>query len=214
MEPATSLGAAATRARILQFYKRQAWLYDATRWLTLHGRSDGVRALDLERGESVLDLGCGTGLGFPLFEEGVGANGSITGVDMSAQMLRKARARIDRRGWRNVRLVEADVATLELGQRFDAVALLYALSMMSDWELVLANAARHVAARGRLVVLDFGGLDGAPALRSSYSRWLRANHTEPGRPYTVVLKGLFARVTEMQLFGGYARIVLASSRGS
>jgi ubiquinone/menaquinone biosynthesis C-methylase UbiE len=41
------------------------------------GREEAVRALDLERGDTVVDVGCGTGLNFPFLQEAIGPEGRI-----------------------------------------------------------------------------------------------------------------------------------------
>ena len=76
------------------------------------GRLAGINALRLSPGDTVVDLGCGTGLNFPLLMERIGPGGLLVGVDRSHEMLRVAHRRVVRRGWDNVRLVGADASTL------------------------------------------------------------------------------------------------------
>ncbi|BAS09291.1 match to protein family HMM PF08241 [Arthrobacter sp. Hiyo4] len=63
----------------------------------------------------MLDIGCGTGLNFPLLQERIGAAGTIVGIDRSAGMLRQARRRAEARGWQNVILIQADMVLLDPG---------------------------------------------------------------------------------------------------
>ena len=196
-------------AEVLAFYRRQASIYDLTRWLTLRGRHTAIAALQLEAGQSVLDLGCGTGLAFSGLAAGVGAQGTVLGVDFSPHMLEIGRRRIQRHGLRNVSVIQADLTTLSLHKQFDAVACFYSLSMIADWETALACASRHVSQAGRIVVLDFGWLTYS-ALRAPYERWLRANWTQPGRPYSAALGSMFSRVQVRSLLGGYVQIVTAT----
>ncbi|MFM9432783.1 class I SAM-dependent methyltransferase, partial [Arthrobacter sp. MP_2.3] len=53
----------------------------------------GIGALAPATGQQVLDIGCGTGLNFPLLQQRVGASGTIVGIDRSAEMLHHARRR-------------------------------------------------------------------------------------------------------------------------
>src|SRR5680860_236148 len=76
------------------------------------GRIAGIRALQLKPGDRVLDIGCGTGLNFPLLREAVGPGGRIVGVDISGEMLQRSRTRAARRGWANVEVVHADATTI------------------------------------------------------------------------------------------------------
>lgn len=118
-------------------------------------REVALRDLDPRPGETVLDVGCGTGGGVVALREAVGPDGLVTGIDNSPAMLTRARRRVDDRGWTNVRLHLADVSRLPLGrEEFDAAIALSSLSAMPD----VATAVRHVydALRpgGRLFVFD------------------------------------------------------------
>ena len=122
--------------------------------LDLEGFDDDV-ALYLELvdglgGLDVLELGCGTGrVAVPLAEAGL----RVTGVDLSAAMLARAR---ERAGGLPLRLVEGDMRTLDLAERFGAVLLpLGGLQhMASTGEVVaaLTTLARHLAPDGVAVV--------------------------------------------------------------
>jgi SAM-dependent methyltransferase len=75
------------------------------------------RAVDLlvpKPGETIADLGCGTGLSFAAIEEGIGPHGRLVGVELSAEMLARARERVADHRWRNVELIEGDVADADL----------------------------------------------------------------------------------------------------
>jgi demethylmenaquinone methyltransferase/2-methoxy-6-polyprenyl-1,4-benzoquinol methylase len=50
-------------------------------------RKRAVRALNLQRGDTVVDIGCGTGLNFPLLQGAIGPEGTIVGVDLTDAML-------------------------------------------------------------------------------------------------------------------------------
>jgi ubiquinone/menaquinone biosynthesis C-methylase UbiE len=66
-----------------------------------------VDLLPLRRGDVVLDVGCGSGLCFPLLQPRVGPQGMVVGVEPSTDMLALAATRVQEAGWRNVLLVEA-----------------------------------------------------------------------------------------------------------
>jgi demethylmenaquinone methyltransferase/2-methoxy-6-polyprenyl-1,4-benzoquinol methylase len=70
-------------------------------------RRRAVRRLELHEGETVVEIGCGTGLNFPLIEHDIGPGGKLIGVDLTPEMLARARRRVDRHGWTNVELVQS-----------------------------------------------------------------------------------------------------------
>src|SRR3990172_12612029 len=90
-------------------YKRLAGGYDSLGRIRLAEsvRRQAVRLLALKQGDVVLDVACGTGLSFPHIQERIGPQGQLIGVDLSAEMLAKAREKVTQAGWRNVTLIYA-----------------------------------------------------------------------------------------------------------
>jgi SAM-dependent methyltransferase len=111
----------------------------------VHGEVAFIEALE-PRPASVLDAGCGTGrVAIELAHRGYEA----VGVDVDVSMLAVARAKAPELEWH-----EHDLATLDLGRRFDAVVLAgnVLLFVAPGTEAgVLARCAAHVASQGRLV---------------------------------------------------------------
>jgi ubiquinone/menaquinone biosynthesis C-methylase UbiE len=77
-------------------------------------RKRAVAALRLEPGQTVIDVGCGTGDSFARLVTAVGARGHVIGVDQSAGMLAVAARRVAEAGHPNVALIEAPVEEAEL----------------------------------------------------------------------------------------------------
>ena len=90
-----------------QKYRRRARTYDKEVKRAEATRIAAVRLLDLKPGDVVLDVGCGTGLSFPLIEERIGASGGIIGIEPSVEMLALAKTRVQGAGWQNTTLIEA-----------------------------------------------------------------------------------------------------------
>jgi SAM-dependent methyltransferase len=98
----------------LPAYGRDAAAYDSRTGSFERYRRQVVDQLPLQRGDVVLDAGCGTGLCFAQIQERIGPGGTIIGVDASPDMLAVASERMVAAGWANVVLVEAPVAAAEL----------------------------------------------------------------------------------------------------
>ena len=121
------------------------------------GRVEAIGELGLRPGARVLDIGCGTGLNFPLLQEQIGDAGQLVGLDASQAMLDQARQRIAKAGWRNVELIHADAARLDevVGTApYDAVLFTYSLSIISDWRSAWAQARAVLLPGGRAAIVD------------------------------------------------------------
>jgi arsenite methyltransferase len=89
-------------------YAKRAAQYDSTCGPTQPIRLKTIEYLALQAGETVLDVGCGTGLSFEPLLERVGASGHVLAFEQSPEMFEQARARVERKGWRNVHLVHTN----------------------------------------------------------------------------------------------------------
>ena len=104
-------------------------------------RAEAIEQAGLGSADTVLDLGCGTGVNFPMLREAVGPDGVVVGVDLSAAMLERARERVDEHAWENVHLVEADATRpCVRPERFDAAVATTAVSATPD----VAATVEHV----------------------------------------------------------------------
>lgn len=132
-------------------YRWNAALYDLVRGPTARLRDIAIGRLGLRPGATVLDVGCGTGLSFEPLEEAVGPTGRIVGVDVSPDMLAKAREKITTHGWSNVTLIEANAedATLE-PESVDAVLSFYTHDIVSS-ERAMRVAVRALRTGGPFV---------------------------------------------------------------
>jgi SAM-dependent methyltransferase len=104
----------------LRAYAAGAANYDARTDRFTVFRRRIVDALDVRRGDVVVDVGCGTGLCLPLLQERIGTEGFIIAVDESAAMLNIARARAEQFGWSNVTFITAPAAKVDLPVDADA----------------------------------------------------------------------------------------------
>ncbi len=142
-----------------QFYGRWARLYDllavATPGLS-QLRSRVADELHLSPGDTVVEMGCGTGANFSHLRERVGPEGRVVGVDFTRGMLDQARDRIDRKGWKNVYVVQADAATFSLCENVDAVLASFVIGMLGDPYSTVVRWMDGIHPGGHLALLDAG----------------------------------------------------------
>ncbi len=96
-------------------YRALAAQYDyATR--RINGiRRKAIAALKLQPGETVLDVGCGSGFCFAPVMAAIGAKGHIIAFDHSTDLLSVAHGRVADAGWSNVLIVETRAENLNVG---------------------------------------------------------------------------------------------------
>jgi ubiquinone/menaquinone biosynthesis C-methylase UbiE len=138
--------------RVARFYKFFEPLY----LIFPIARRRAVAALGLKPGDTVLEIGAGTGRNFPYLIEAVGPSGKVVAVDASEGMLREARKLVERRGWSNVLLQRQDAAKLEVDRDVEAVLFSLSYSAMPEPKRALARAWEHLRPGGRLAVMDAG----------------------------------------------------------
>lgn len=107
-------------------------------------RQETIDCLRLQPGQAVLDIACGTRRNFPLILEQIGLTGRLVGVDYTGAMLAHARERVRDDGWKNVELIQADAARLELRRKFDAALCTLAIGVIPDYRGVLARMVSHI----------------------------------------------------------------------
>jgi ubiquinone/menaquinone biosynthesis C-methylase UbiE len=113
-------------------------------------RRDAVTHLKLEPGDVVLDVGSGTGLSFPLIQEQIGSAGQIVGIDLSPEMLARARERVKDAGWGNVTLIESAIEDAAIPAETDAAFFNFTHDIMRS-AAALENVFQHVKPGGRVV---------------------------------------------------------------
>ncbi|ELZ91891.1 alkanonic acid methyltransferase [Haloferax mucosum ATCC BAA-1512] len=138
------------------FYTRWARLYDT---IALRApsvglvRSEAADALRLEPGDTVVEMGCGTGANLPYLAERVGNEGTVVGVDFSLGVLDVARERV--RDYSNVTLARADATRPPIQKHApDAVLATFVSGMFDDPAAVVSLWADLVGPGGRLCLVD------------------------------------------------------------
>ena len=119
------------------------------------GCGNPVALADIQEGEVVLDIGSGGGLDVFLASKKVGETGKVIGVDMTAEMIEKARANARKMDVTNVefKLGDAEVIPVE-SSSVDLVMSNCVINLSPDKERVFKEASRVLKRAGRFVVSD------------------------------------------------------------
>jgi len=134
-------------------YRRYAGVYDAIFGPVLHpGRKAVIQALDLRPGDRVLEVGVGTGLSLPLYPSHV----KVTGIDVSAEMLEKARRRVAKRRITHVEaLLEMDAEQMSFAPAsFDKIVAMYVMPVVARPARVLEELHRVCKPDGQIYLVN------------------------------------------------------------
>ena len=115
-----------------------------------------IATMQIRQGESILDLGSGTGRNICMMVDAVGPTGRVVGVDIGQQMLEQARRRC--RPHPQVAFLKARVEEpLPFRQEFDKVCLFFVVHGFEDddKERIFANARKALKPGGTLWILDY-----------------------------------------------------------
>lgn len=196
-------------------YRYQRHIYDLTRKYYLLGRDRMIARLDARAGDSVLEIGCGTGRNLIAAARAY-PRAKFFGLDVSHEMLISAQRSIARANLSaRVKVAHADATGFDpaslLGvAKFERVFISYTLSMIPAWESVLDSAATLLAPGGELHIVDFGGQERLPAwFRVMLRRWLTRFGVTPRDELEARLQQCAARrglrLTLTRPYRGYAQ---------
>jgi ubiquinone/menaquinone biosynthesis C-methylase UbiE len=160
IRPQTAEDGPATTGKVIHW----AWAYDPLVWLVTLGRPRKFRerTLDLAAlapGESVLDIGCGTGSAAIAAKRRVGPAGKVIGIDPSAEMIARARRKAARAGI-DVAFERAVAEKLPFPDgAFDALLSTVMLHHLPDdaRRKCIEEVRRVLKPGGRFIAVDFGG---------------------------------------------------------
>ncbi|HXY99859.1 MAG TPA: class I SAM-dependent methyltransferase [Stellaceae bacterium] len=137
----------------LRTYRLFSGSYDLVFGPVFHpGRKDAVRIANDRPGQRILEVGVGTGLSLPYFRR----DARVTGIDVSAEMLAKARRRVARRKLKQVEALQVmDAERMSFADdAFDAVLALYVASVVPDPARLAAEMRRVCKPGGTIVIVN------------------------------------------------------------
>ncbi len=114
-----------------------------------------IQKMSLQRGDHVIELGCGTGLNFPYLIERIGPEGRLIGVDLTPGMLQIAQERVQRSGWKNVELIQSDIAAYNFTEKsVNGILATGLFGYIAECDRVIKAASESLLPGGHMVILD------------------------------------------------------------
>ncbi|PYN16291.1 MAG: SAM-dependent methyltransferase [Candidatus Rokuibacteriota bacterium] len=146
------MDAALEKRQVQRAYELYAPVYDFIfDWIFAPGRTAAVKQLAIQRSDSVLEVGIGTGLNLPLYPWSC----QLTGIDLMQEMLDKAVERVHNLAMPNVTLKVMDATSMDFGENeFDKALATYTISAVPDPVAVLREMRRVVKPGGIIVILN------------------------------------------------------------
>ncbi|OIP24616.1 MAG: methyltransferase type 11 [Comamonadaceae bacterium CG_4_9_14_0_8_um_filter_60_18] len=130
-------------------YRLRAKVYDHELAAFEPIRRRTIDCLQLQPGDTVMDIGCGTGLSFELLRQGVGAGGRIIGIEQSSDMIAIAQERVTAHDWRNVTLLQASAEAANSAMLADAALFHFTHDILTSAPAI-ANVVRQLKPGARL----------------------------------------------------------------
>ncbi len=203
-----------TNEHNLTAYRWWAPVYDATvNRIFRPGRKRALELLALQPGERVLIVGVGTGADFPYLPKGV----EVTGIDLSPEMLAKARLKLDRCP-SSVHLIQGDAQNLLVeAESFDAAILNLILSVIPDGRACLQSTLCALKPGGRLVIFDkfLPEKRKVSPVRKFFNLFSTFLGTDINRRLSDLMQGCPCMIThdETSIGGGMYRVIMLKKEG-
>ncbi|OQP87817.1 SAM-dependent methyltransferase [Rhizobium rhizosphaerae] len=198
--------------RMDRMYRYQRYVYDATRKYYLFGRDTMIGGLGVQPGQSLLEVGCGTGRNLVLIGRRY-PRARLYGFDISREMLATAARNLAGLSDPAPVLRQADAGNFSADSfdvdGFDHIVISYALSMIPTWQAAIECSLDALAAGGRLHIVDFGQQERLPRVAGTLLKaWLQRFHVTPRAELFRQLEAACAargmQVSARRLGGGYA----------
>ncbi|HZH61578.1 MAG TPA: demethylmenaquinone methyltransferase [Metabacillus sp.] len=128
---------------VISFQRHKAW------------RKETMKRMNVKKGQTALDVCCGTGDWSIALAEAVGPEGSVIGLDFSQNMLKVGHQKVEQLGLKNVNLVHGNAMQLPFEDHsFDFVTIGFGLRNVPDYMQVLKEMNRVLKPGGKAVCLE------------------------------------------------------------
>ena len=199
-----------------KMYRHQRYFYDFTRKYYLLGRDKLISEMDVQKGENILEVGCGTGRNLAILAEKYPKT-NFFGLDASAAMLETAQKKVDGKNLENVQLKTAladdfsFAKTFDLAKPFDTIYFSYSISMIPTWQESIQNTLRNLKSGRSFYIVDFYDQRDLPKwFQKILQSWLKQFHVKYPRELLPHLESLekenFGKLTVKSIYRSYSFI--------
>jgi demethylmenaquinone methyltransferase/2-methoxy-6-polyprenyl-1,4-benzoquinol methylase len=152
-----------TKEEARRSYDRKAWWYDMAASFERYYTDIGLQLLSPRVGETILEIGFGTGGSLVELAQAVGRSGTVHGIDISPNMVAAARKKLNRAGVGDrVTLICGDATHLPYSERyFDGIFMSFSLELFDTPEILplLHESRRVLRPRGRLCTVSLSRIE-------------------------------------------------------
>ena len=149
---------------VIKYYSWRASNYDAGSRFEIEHHSEAVKLANIQAGQHVLDVACGTGRGTLGLAQAVGPSGTVDGLDLSEAMLAQAQAKVKNLGLdQTVHFKQGNARELPYPDgAFDLVynGYMFDLIPLDGFAPILSEMKRVLKPGGKLVLVNMSKLDG------------------------------------------------------
>jgi len=170
---------ALNKNQIIQLYRKRAANYDLSANLyyligfrEFKYRKMAIQQLQLQPGDTVVEIGCGTGLNIPLLVSAVGPEGKVIGVDLTDKMLAEAKSRVIKNDWSNVDLIQSDATQYVFPDNINGIISTFAITLIPGYEEIIQRGSEALAPQGHMVIADLRKPDRWPMWIVNFMVWI------------------------------------------